>query len=136
MACERNLRYEWYGDGAPIITQLIFSDEAVDGTTDKSGPAQDMNVDITPDAITASNDNADHNRIFWYWEQSYYRIKYANTVITYIDVPKWDTTNPTQLAQRNALLGSAYFSGHILIMNCVILSVMYLGSVNFIIILN
>lgn len=109
VACERNLRYEWYGDGAPIITQLIFSDEAVDGTTDKSGPAQDMNVDITPDAITASNDNADHNRIFWYWEQSYYRIKYANTVITYIDVPKWDTTNPTQLAQRNALLGSAYF---------------------------
>lgn len=109
VACERNLRYEWYGDGAPIISQEIFSDVAVEGTTDKSGPAQDMNVDITPDAINSHNDNADHNRIYWYWEQSYYRIKYANTVLAYIDVPKWDTTKAAQLAQRNALLGSAYF---------------------------
>lgn len=109
VACERNLRYEWYGDGAPIITQLIFSDAAVDGTSDKSGPAQDMNVDITPDAITSGHDNADHNRIYWYWDQSYFRLKYANTVLAYIDVPKWDTTKPDQLAQRNALIGSAYF---------------------------
>ena len=26
-ACERNMRYEWYGDGAPIITELVFSDQ-------------------------------------------------------------------------------------------------------------
>jgi len=109
VACERNLRYEFFGDGAPIISQMIFSDLAVDGTTDKSGPAQNMNIDITPDAITAGNDNADHNRIFWYWEQSYYRIKYANTVLAYIDIPKWDTTKPDQQARRNALIGSAYF---------------------------
>ncbi|MDQ2864170.1 MAG: RagB/SusD family nutrient uptake outer membrane protein [Bacteroidota bacterium] len=109
VACEKNLRYDWYGDGAPIITQEIFSDVAVEGTTDKSGPAQDMNIDITPDAITAANDNADHNRIYWFWEQSYYRLKYANTVLAYINVPKWDTTNAVQLGQRNALIGSAYF---------------------------
>ncbi|TKK71899.1 RagB/SusD family nutrient uptake outer membrane protein [Ilyomonas limi] len=109
VACERNLRYDWYGDGAPIITQEIFSDVAVEGTTDKSGPAQNMNIQITPDAITASNDNADHNRIYWFWEQSFYRLKYANTVLAYIDVPKWDTTDATQRAQRNALIGSAYF---------------------------
>lgn len=109
VACERNLRYDWYGDGAPIITQEIFSDVAVEGTTDKSGPAQDMNIDITPDAITKSHDNADHNRIYWFWEQSYYRLKYANTVLAYIDVPRWDTTNAVQQAQRNALIGSAYF---------------------------
>lgn len=109
VACEKNLRYEWYGDGAPIISQMIFSDLAVEGTTDKSGPAQDMNIDITPDAITAANDNADHNRIYWYWEQSYYRIKYANTVLTYIDIPKWDTTKPDQVAERNSLIGQAYF---------------------------
>lgn len=109
VACQRNLRYEWYGDGAPIISQEIFSDVAVEGTTDKSGPAQDLNIDITPDAITAGNDNADHNRIYWYWEQSYYRLKYTNTVLAYINVPKWDTTNTTELAKRNALIGSAYF---------------------------
>jgi len=109
VACERNLRYDFFGDGAPIISQLIFSDVAVEGTTDKSGPAQDMNIDITPDAINSGNDNADHNRIYWFWEQGYARLKYANTVLAYINAPKWDTTNPAQLAQRNALIGSAYF---------------------------
>ncbi len=109
VACQRNLRYDWFGDGAPIITQEIFSDVAVEGTTDKSGPAQDLNIDITPDAITSANDNADHNRIYWFWEQGFYRLKYANTVLAYIDVPKWDTTNATQVAQRNALIGAAYF---------------------------
>ncbi|RFM27490.1 RagB/SusD family nutrient uptake outer membrane protein [Deminuibacter soli] len=106
VACERNLRYEWYGDGAPIISQMIFSDAAVDGVTDKSGPAQDLNIDITPDA---PNNDADHNRIGWFWDQSYLRIKYANTVLTYIDVPKWDTTNANDKAKRNALIGAAYF---------------------------
>ena len=109
VACQRNLRYDFFGDGAPIISQEIFSDVSVEGTTDKSGPAQDMNLDITPDAINSANDNADHNRIYWFWEQSYYRLKYANTVLAYIDVPKWDTTDATQQAKRNALIGSAYF---------------------------
>src|SRR5688500_10937365 len=40
IACLRNMRYEFYGDGAPIITEHIFSEVAVEGTTDKSGPAQ------------------------------------------------------------------------------------------------
>lgn len=106
VACERNLRYDFFGDGAPMITQCIFSDVAVEGTTDKSGPAQNMNLQITPDAPL---NDVDHNRIGWFWEQSFYRLKYANTVLEYINVPKWDTTNATQLAKRNALIGSAYF---------------------------
>ena len=28
-ACERNIRYEFYGDGAPMITELIFSEVCV-----------------------------------------------------------------------------------------------------------
>ncbi len=109
VACERSLRDDWFGDGAPIITQLIFSDVAVEGTTDKSGPAQDMNISITPDAINAAQDNANYNRIYWFWEQSYYRLKYANTVLAYIDVPNWNLSDPSQEAQRNALLGAANF---------------------------
>src|SRR3546814_15641819 len=27
VACERNMRYEWYGDGSPIITENIFRSE-------------------------------------------------------------------------------------------------------------
>ena len=106
VACERNMRYEWYGDGAPIISQLIFSDVAVEGTTDKSGPAQDMNLQITPDAEL---NNIDHNRIGWWWSEGYKGIKYANTIISYIDEPDWDTTSETEMAERNAILGSAYF---------------------------
>lgn len=109
VACERNLRNNWAGDGAPEITQLIFSDIAVDGTDDKSGPAQNMDLQITPDAISSGNDNANHNRIYYYWHQGYADIKYANTVITYIDEPKWDTTDQQQLAIRNDILGQAYF---------------------------
>jgi len=102
-ACERNLWYQYFGDGAPIITQEIFSDVAVEGTTDKSGPAQDLNLLITPDAQLNSTD---FNRIGWYWIESYAGIKYANTVITYIDRPAWtDVQKPI----RNALLGAAYF---------------------------
>lgn len=101
VACARNLRLEWYGDGAPIITELIFSEVAVEGTTDKSGPAQDLNLQITPDADL---DNVNTNRIGWYWTEGYRGVKYANTVITRIDNAKYASE-----AERNAILGSAYF---------------------------
>ena len=73
IACERNMRYEWYGDNPPIVTESIFSDIAVEGTTDKSGPAQNMNLQITPDAQLNSTD---YNRIGWYWLEGYKGIKY------------------------------------------------------------
>lgn len=101
VACERNLRYEWFGDGAPIITQNIFSEVAVEGTTDKSGPAQDLNLLITP---TTQLNHVDFNRIGWYWYEGYKGIKYANTVITFIDQAKWSSE-----AERNAVLGAGYF---------------------------
>lgn len=101
VACERNMRYEWYGDGSPIITENIFSEIAVEGTTDKSGPAQNMNLQITPDADLNS---VDHNRIGWYWYEGFKGIKYANTAISNIDLPEWESEE-----QRNAVLGAAYF---------------------------
>lgn len=101
VACERNMRYEWYGDGSPIITENIFSEIAVEGTTDKSGPAQDMNLQITPDADLNS---VDHNRIGWYWYEGFKGIKYSNTTISNIDLPEWESEE-----QKNAVLGAAYF---------------------------
>lgn len=101
IACERNLRYEWFGDGAPIITQNIFSEVAVEGTTDKSGPAQDLNLLITP---TTQLNHVDFNRIGWYWYEGYKGIKYANTIITFIDQAEWKSEE-----ERNAVLGAGYF---------------------------
>jgi starch-binding outer membrane protein, SusD/RagB family len=100
-ACERNMRYEWYGDAAPIITELVFSEVCVEGTTDKPGPAQNLNIQITP---TSQLNNGDFNKIGWYWLEQYKGIKYANVVIDRID----QATYKSEI-ERNAVLGSAYF---------------------------
>lgn len=101
VACLRNARHEFYGDGAPIITENILSDVSVEGTTDKTGPAQDLPAQILPDANLNSTD---YNRIGWYWNEGYKRIKYANAVVSNIDRPDWDSE-----AERNNILGKAYF---------------------------
>ncbi|GGW37688.1 hypothetical protein GCM10007383_23090 [Arenibacter certesii] len=97
----RNLRAEFYGDGAPMITENIFSEVAVEGTTDKSGPAQDLNLLILPDARLNS---ADANRIGWFWEEFYKGIKYANTIIGRLDDAEFESD-----AQKNDILGRAIF---------------------------
>ena len=97
----RNLRAEFYGDGAPMITENIFSEVSVEGTTDKSGPAQDLNLLILPDARLNS---ADANRIGWFWEEFYKGIKYANTVIGRLDDATFESD-----AQKNDILGRALF---------------------------
>ncbi len=96
-----NLRAEFYGDGAPMITENIFSEVAVEGTTDKSGPAQDLDLLILPDANLNSNDR---NRIGWFWEEFYKGIKFANTVIDRLDDAEFDSEE-----QRNDILGRALF---------------------------
>lgn len=101
VTCEENMRYEWYATGAPITTQLIFSEVAVEGTTDKASPAQDMNLQITPDAPLH---NINYNMIGWYWTNSYEVIKDANIVISRIGQPQYESE-----AERNAILGAAYF---------------------------
>lgn len=102
VACERNMRHELTGDNAPIITEHIFSELAVEGTTDKSGPAQDLNLMITPDAQL---NHVDYNRIGWYWYEGFKGIKYANVVISRIDDPQ----DYQSEEERNHILGTAYF---------------------------
>ncbi|PST84751.1 RagB/SusD family nutrient uptake outer membrane protein [Pedobacter yulinensis] len=100
-ACAQSLRGEFFGDSAPMLTESIFSDVAVEGTTDKSTPAQDLITRITPDANLNSDDT---NKIGWYWDQEYRGIRYANTIITNIDRPVYASE-----AEKNAILGAAYF---------------------------
>ncbi|MEX0778170.1 MAG: RagB/SusD family nutrient uptake outer membrane protein [Balneolales bacterium] len=102
VACERNMRHEYTGDGPPILTEHIFSEVAVEGTTDKSGPAQDLNLLIVPDGNLNS---VNTNRIGWYWYEGYKGIKYANVVISRIDQPE----DYASEEERNHILGTAYF---------------------------
>lgn len=98
----RNVRGEWYEDGAPIITENIFSEMCVEGTTDKFGPAVNMNLLITPDANLNSSD---FNRIGWYWERMYLLIRLANTVTTRIDEVKEGITEE----KKKIIKGRAMF---------------------------
>ena len=105
--CEKRLKSEFYGDGPAIITEHIFSEVAVEGTTDKTTVAQDLNTVITPDKNLNSPNAV---RIGWYWDEGYNNIRYANTVISRID----DATYSSE-EERNQILGSAYFIVHIII---------------------
>lgn len=96
-----NTRQEFFGDMAPIVTESIFSEVAVDGTTDKNSQAQDMIARITPDAQL---DDPDYNRIGFYFREEFKGIRYANTVIGRID----NVTFASE-AEKNAVLGTAYF---------------------------
>ena len=102
VSCARNARIEYYGDNPPILTEMLFSEVSVEGTTDKSGPAQNLNLAVTPDLATAND--ADHQKIYFYWNEGYKGIKYANTVISRIDNATYASP-----AERNTILGSAYF---------------------------
>lgn len=99
--CERNMRHEFFGDAAPIVTEMVQADIAVEGTTDKAGPQMDMDNSLLPDAEL---NNGDRTKVGWYWYEGYKGIKYANVVIARID-----DANFKNEAERNAVLGSAYF---------------------------
>ncbi|RIJ49202.1 RagB/SusD family nutrient uptake outer membrane protein [Maribellus luteus] len=101
LAANRNIMWEWYGDGTPMITECIFSEVAVEGTTDKSGPAMDLPAQILPDANLNSND---YNKIGWYWIENYKKVKYAGVVINRIDNAEYASE-----AEKNNVLGKAYF---------------------------
>lgn len=100
-ACERNMRHEFFGDAPPILTEMIQSDIAVEGTTDKAGPQMDMDIALMPDADLNNNDRT---KVGWYWYEGYKGIKYANLIISRIDVAVFKDEQ-----EKNAVLGAAYF---------------------------
>lgn len=99
--CERNMRGEFFENAAPLLTEMIQSDLAVEGTTDKPGPQVDMDVSLLPDA---NLNHSDRTKVGWYWDEGYKGIKYANSVISRIDQAEYRNE-----AEKNAVLGAAYF---------------------------
>ncbi|MDP2856078.1 MAG: RagB/SusD family nutrient uptake outer membrane protein [bacterium] len=96
-----SLRDELCTDQSPFLTNLKYSDVAVDGSTDKATPWQDLKNQMLPDGVYKNNA---YTKIGWYWDDSYKIIKDCNTVISRIDKAKFSSD-----AAKNALLGSAYF---------------------------
>ena len=67
-ACMRNLMSEFMGDAAPIVTEMVQSDVCVEGTTNKSGPQQDMDQAFLP---SAQLNSTDYTKVGWYWTYTY-----------------------------------------------------------------
>ncbi|RAV29162.1 RagB/SusD family nutrient uptake outer membrane protein [Sinomicrobium soli] len=105
---DRSLRgfythYDLAFNSVPIGTEYVFSDMAKYGKTDASTTAADYANTIVPtgDFATGANDGI---YLGYYWDEGYNGIKYANTVLTYID-------NVEDLGEdvKNIYKGQAYF---------------------------
>lgn len=106
--CDKHLRHSYItydgADGAPIVTEMILSDIAVNGTTDVSsatGTTMDVITQLVPDA---DNNNPSTNRTEWFWREGFSGIKYANSIITNLD-----KVAGLDKKLHDEMLGRAYF---------------------------
>lgn len=103
---DRHLRSYWtyYSTqdlSLPISTEYMFSDLAVASKTDDDAIFADISTRLTP---TNGIDNNNTNRIAYFWGETYIGIKYANTVIDYID-----KVQGLDEKTRDEFKGRAYF---------------------------
>lgn len=96
-----SFRTEFCTDQSPFCTNMKYSDVAVDGSTDKATPWQDLNNQMLPDG---TNNHLAYTKIGWYWDDSYINIKDCNTVINRIDKATFKSEE-----SKWAMLGSTYF---------------------------
>jgi tetratricopeptide (TPR) repeat protein len=109
--CDRHLRTYWTNTGANsnsvvIGTEYLFSDLAVYGKTDTDGNQVNFNYaeGLKPTSGAAGPGGNDGNYINHYWSETFAGIKYANTILSYVDkVPNLDETT------KNAYKGRALF---------------------------
>jgi len=109
---DRNLRNYWThqenntGHNAnPMGTEYQFSELMAFGKTDNSATGVDFllaNLTAQNAGSGATSGGADGNLIQYFWTETYQGIKYANTVISYIDYMQDEAT-------KNAYLGRALF---------------------------
>lgn len=105
--CDKHLRtlaFTWdNADGAPIISEYILSDLAVNGMTDQPSVSS-TSIDIITYLHPNATDDGSRLRYHLFWKEGYRGVNYANSIITNID--KVEGITP-QL--RNEMLGRAYF---------------------------
>ena len=97
------IHYNNANNSVPIGTEYVFSDMAKYGKTDASTTAADYANIITPTG-SFQKDTGDGIYLGYYWDEAYNGIKYANTVLTYIDKVIGLTDEV-----KNKYIGQAYF---------------------------
>jgi tetratricopeptide (TPR) repeat protein len=106
--CDRHLKLYWATDHNEMLTvgtEYIFSDLMVAAATDKRSMLCDVANMLTPTSDNSTEQNLDRTNSLWYlWKETYTGIKYANTIISFVDaVESLDET------AKNMYKGRAYF---------------------------
>lgn len=108
--CDRHLK-GYYGTGADnhnevlaLGTEYIFSELMVASATDKRNMMSDVANMLTPTSETVYQDIERTNSIWYFWEETYRGITYANTILQSID-----RVQDLDEKKRNAYIGRAYF---------------------------
>ncbi|RVT79760.1 RagB/SusD family nutrient uptake outer membrane protein [Flavobacterium sufflavum] len=78
------IHFSYANNSVPIGTEYVFSDMAKYGKTDASTTAADYANIITPTG-TFQRDPGDGIYLGFYWDEGYNGIKFANTVLTYVN---------------------------------------------------
>lgn len=97
------IHYNYANNSVPIGTEYVFSDMAKYGKTDASPTAADYANIVVPTGsfATATNDGI---YLGYYWDEGYNGIKYANTILTFID-----NVQGLSSEVKNKYKGQAYF---------------------------
>ena len=104
--CDKQLktyRIDGNWNNVGIFTNYLMSDVGMYAKTDMNGGFQDnFDAKLTPTSGMAGGGDANYMQRFW--DQGYSMVKYANTILTYIDQVKG-----LDDATRDAYKGRAYF---------------------------
>jgi hypothetical protein len=111
---DRHLRHYWThqennvgGNSNPMGTEYMFSDLMAYGKTDETATGLNFQAgSLTPQNSGSGegSGNSNGNLIQYFWTETYNGLKYANTIITYIENVKGLSEET-----KNAYLGRAYF---------------------------
>ncbi len=110
--CDRHLKLYWVTDHNEMLTigtEYMFSDMMVAAANDKPAMMSDIARMLTPTSERSDKDAPQHNldrtnSIWYYWNETYNGIKYANTILKYVDgIGSMDEN------AKNVYKGRAYF---------------------------
>lgn len=105
--CDRHLKLYFVHDSnemLPLGTEYMFSDLMVAAADDKPAMMSDINAALTPTSENSGNNLDRTNSIGYFWNETYNGIKYANTILQYVD-----GITALDEEMKNIYKGRAYF---------------------------
>lgn len=106
--CDRHLKAYYATDHNEVLdmgTEYMFSELMVASNTDKTNMLCDVAGMLIPTSDDENLHNLDRsNSMYYFWEETYKGIMYANTIIKYVD-----KVEGLEEAVKNAYRGRAYF---------------------------